>query len=134
MLLGVLATRSEAFQEYVRSLSSPCPIFVDPPLPSRIDDDSDLQLPGTHGTVFHWDPPIFGIPVEVLKELVGDLEKETVQRAADEGVTALELQKSGSTQPSPWSIDFDMPSPEPEVSPILNICTILSLSSLLRVV
>ncbi|EIM84150.1 uncharacterized protein STEHIDRAFT_148783 [Stereum hirsutum FP-91666 SS1] len=79
------------------------------------NDDSDLQLPGTHGTVFHWDPPTFGIPVEVLKELVGDLEKETVQRAADEGVIALELQKSGSTQSSPWSIDFDMPSPEPEL-------------------
>lgn len=73
--------------------------------------DITVQLPGTHGIIFSWDPPSFGIPAEVLKELVKDLEAEVVRWAVEQA----NLLKSGSTQYSPRFIGSDV---EPDYPPL----------------
>jgi hypothetical protein len=35
----------------------------------QVDDDGSFLVPGTHGIVFPWTPPVFGIPVSVLEQL-----------------------------------------------------------------
>ncbi|TFY61747.1 hypothetical protein EVG20_g6938, partial [Dentipellis fragilis] len=66
-------------------------------------DKITVQLPGTHGTIFQWNPPAFGIPESVLKELADALKEEVVRRT----VVQVGLQKSGSAQSSPQSIEDD---------------------------
>lgn len=84
MLLHVLATsKVRPFFFFPHSY----PIYT--PL---TDDDINVQLPGTHGTIFQWDPPHFGISKEVLQELVDELKKEVVRlavEAANESQSAL---------------------------------------------
>jgi hypothetical protein len=36
-------------------------------------------VPGTHGIVFPWSPPLFGIPVEILQQL----EKKLVEKLVE---------------------------------------------------
>ncbi|TFY64081.1 hypothetical protein EVG20_g6061 [Dentipellis fragilis] len=80
------------------------------------DKHIDIRLPGTHGTIFPWDPPVFGIPTAVLKDLVDALKKKVVQKAIHEAY----LQKSTSSQSSPRSAppdNFGLPT---WVSSLLN--------------
>jgi hypothetical protein len=42
-----------------------------------------LQLPDTHGIIFRWDPPSFGIPVPVLEQLADELMKKASKVVKD---------------------------------------------------
>lgn len=74
-----------------------------------------VELPGTHGTIHHWDPPPFGVPLEVLEGLVDDL----VQKVVEYAVLS---QESASAQFSPRSMSAEnvIPSVD-EVSELMVI-------------
>ncbi|KAI0308791.1 hypothetical protein OF83DRAFT_169147 [Amylostereum chailletii] len=62
-------------------------------------DVKRLELPGTHGIVYPWDPPAFGIPEGVLASLALELRSEVVRRAI-EASENLDAQSRQSSPPS----------------------------------
>ena len=62
-----------------------------------------LRLPGSHGHVFPWDPPSFGVPDNVLASMATRLRKEIIKCAIDKAPR----RKDQSQQSSPTSVPKD---------------------------
>ena len=60
----------------------------------------NLRLPGSHGHVFPWDPPSFGVPDDVLVSMAMRLREEIIQCA----IKAAPRRKDQSQQSSPTSV------------------------------
>lgn len=58
---------------------------------------AELQLPDSHGVTYPWDPPRFGISVEVLRRLRDELKDELREKA----IANADLSMDDSRQPSP---------------------------------
>ena len=74
-----------------------------------------VRLQGTHGRIFAWDPPSFGIPAGVLETLAEKLKVEVVELALNR---AAEEDDDASRQSSPQSGTESLPEhqDEPEQS------------------
>ena len=69
-----------------------------------------LHVPGCHGHVFAWDPPAFGVPVEVLEDLARKLETETVRLAIEHADQ--KVGRSGQSSPASESGGNRFPEPD----------------------
>ena len=69
-------------------------------------DTSSGYTPNTHGHMVPWDPPLFGIPDEVMGELVSTLIKEVIRVASIVG----EKTDDESRQSSPQSDTSSLPA------------------------
>ncbi|XP_006462305.1 hypothetical protein AGABI2DRAFT_119155 [Agaricus bisporus var. bisporus H97] len=65
-----------------------------------------MQLPGTHGHMFSWDPPQFGVSQSVLDELADNLKRKVVElaerHAPDQAATILEILPAAPDPDSEW--------------------------------
>jgi hypothetical protein len=64
--------------------SSTLILFKSAESPFSIRIDIKLQLPGTHGIVFGWDPPSFGVPSAIWEDLARELREMVVQVAFEQ--------------------------------------------------
>ena len=62
-----------------------------------------LHLPGSHGHVFPWDPPSFGVSDEVLVKLARKLQDEAIRLAIEDASEKV----SRSRQSPPASVSDD---------------------------
>ncbi|KZV70414.1 hypothetical protein PENSPDRAFT_579395, partial [Peniophora sp. CONT] len=69
--------------------------------------DSGFDLPGSHGTIYAWSPPEFGIPIAVLRDLRHGLLKEAGRVAVANAAVDEELKEQKSRASSPASVSTD---------------------------
>ena len=62
-----------------------------------------LHLPGSHGHIFPWDPPSFGVPDEVLEKIAKTLQAEAVRLAIEDA--AIKKSRSGQSSLASGSDD-----------------------------
>ena len=72
----------------------------------KFSDAPSEYMPNTHGHMVPWDPPLFGIPDEVMGELVSTLIKEVIRVASIVG----EKTDDESRQSSPQSNTSSLPA------------------------
>jgi hypothetical protein len=78
------------------------------------DTADTFLLPGTHGIVFPWTPPSFGIPQTVLKGLEQRLEEKLVEVTQNWITHEAIIRSSGQSIPASQSsheADEDIPLP-----------------------
>ena len=78
--------------------------FAKPRLVGSPESQGGVHLPGSHGHIFPWDPPAFGIPDEVLVILAKTLQADAVRLAIEK--TSERANRSG-WQSSPTSESDD---------------------------
>lgn len=65
-----------------------------------------MQLPGTHGHMFSWDPPQFGVSQSVLDELADNLKRKVVElaerHAPDQAATIRDILPAAPDPDSEW--------------------------------
>ena len=71
------------------------------------DLGKSLRLPGSHGHIFPWDPPSFGVPDNVLEEMAKRLQEKILKCAVEN------LDQDKSQQSSPTSTEFFQPPMKP---------------------
>ena len=74
-------------------------------------------MPNTHGHMVPWDPPPFGIPDEVMEELVSTLIKEVIRVAS----IVDEKTDDESRKSSPQSETASLPAVASEDDPVFRV-------------
>jgi hypothetical protein len=73
-------------------------------------DNRGFVVPGTHGIVFPWTPPLFGIPIDVLNQLedmlIEKLVEVTGNALGERSVARSSRQSSPASQSADESSDF----------------------------
>jgi hypothetical protein len=73
-------------------------------------DNRGFVVPGTHGIVFSWTPPLFGIPIDILKQLEDMLIEKLVEvtgtAIGERRVACFSRQSSSACQSSDENPEF----------------------------